>query len=121
MSNVEVRYSVYFMKMRERSDTTLRHSAVRYSIFCGSLFKSDPAIEAVDLYKWIHRSTESHIGGSKIQGSAQPPAKKTAGQIEKETDVSYDLHGIRLRAQSVCMRFNLILFVLVVVLEIRIL
>ena len=68
MSNVEVRYSVYFMKMRERSDTTLRHSAVRYSIFCGSLFKSDPAIEAVDLYKWIHRSTESHIGGSKIQG-----------------------------------------------------
>jgi hypothetical protein len=55
--------------------------------------------------------------------SAQPPAKKTAGQIEKETDVSYDLHGIRLRAQGACMRFNQILFVLVlvVVLEIRIL
>jgi hypothetical protein len=34
------------------------------------------------------------------QMSAQPPAKKTAGQIEKETDVSYDLHGIRLRAQE---------------------
>jgi hypothetical protein len=51
--------------------------------------------------------------------SAQPPAKKTAGLIEKETEVSYDLYGIRLRAQGVCMRFNLILFVLV--LEIRIL
>jgi hypothetical protein len=34
--------------------------------------------------------------------SAQPPAKTTAGLIEKETDVSYDLHDIRLRAQSVC-------------------
>ena len=27
--------------------------------------------------------------------------QKTAGQIEKETDVSYDLHGIRLRAPAV--------------------
>jgi hypothetical protein len=55
--------------------------------------------------------------------SAQPPDKKAAGLIEKETDVSYDLHGIRLRAQGVCMRFNLIIIVLVVVLvlEIRIL
>jgi len=69
--------------------------------------------------------------------SAQPPAKKTAGLIEKETEVSYDLYGIRLRApavvttrvglwlgrQGVCMRFSLILFVLVLVLvlEIRIL
>ncbi|MCP4623810.1 MAG: hypothetical protein GY850_09800 [bacterium] len=26
-------------KMIERSDSTLRHSAVRYSIFCGSLLK----------------------------------------------------------------------------------
>jgi hypothetical protein len=54
-----------------------------------------------------------------------PSAKKTAGLIEKETDVSYDLHGIRLRAQGVCMRFNQIIIVLVVVLvlvlEIRIL
>jgi hypothetical protein len=48
--------------------------------------------------------------------SAQPPAKKTAGLIEKETEVSYHLHGIILRAQVVCMRFNLILFVLVLVL-----
>ncbi|CAB1077976.1 hypothetical protein D1AOALGA4SA_5747 [Olavius algarvensis Delta 1 endosymbiont] len=29
-------YSVYFKKT-ERSDSTLRHSAVRYSLFCGSL------------------------------------------------------------------------------------
>ncbi len=63
------------------------------------------------------------VQSSEVQGSAQPPVKKTAGQIENETDVSYDLHGIRLRAQGVCMRFNLILFVLVLVLvlEIRIL
>ena len=27
----------------------------------------------------------SEVLGSKVQGSAQPPAKKTAGQIEKET------------------------------------
>jgi hypothetical protein len=57
--------------------------------------------------------------------SAQPLAKKKAGLIEKETEVSYDLHGIRLRAQGVYMQFNLILFVLVLVLvlvlEIRIL
>jgi hypothetical protein len=26
------------LKKMERSDSTLRHSAVRYSIFCGSLF-----------------------------------------------------------------------------------
>jgi hypothetical protein len=26
----------------------------------------------------------------RIQGSAEPPAKKTAGQIEKETGVSYE-------------------------------
>jgi hypothetical protein len=48
--------------------------------------------------------------------SASPPAKKTTGLIEKETEVSYDIYGIRLRAQDGCMRFNLILFVLVLVL-----
>jgi hypothetical protein len=58
---------------------------------------------------------------NRFQVSALPPAKKTAGLIEKETEVSYDLHNIRLRAQGLCMRFNLILFVLVLVLEIRIL
>jgi hypothetical protein len=32
----------------------------------------------------------SEVLGSEVQGSAQPPAKKTAGLIEKETDeVSY--------------------------------
>jgi len=61
----------------------------------------------------------SGFKGSEAQSSAQLPAKKTAGLIEKETEVSYDLYGIRLRAQGVCIRFNLILFVLV--LEIRIL
>ena len=38
MSNIEVRYSVDFIKMTEQSETTLRHSAVRYSTFCGSIF-----------------------------------------------------------------------------------
>jgi hypothetical protein len=51
--------------------------------------------------------------------SAQPPAKKAAGLIEEETEVSYDLYTIRLRALGLYMLFNLILFVLV--LEIRIL
>ncbi len=32
--------TVYFKKQIEQSETTLRHSAVRYSIFCGSLFRS---------------------------------------------------------------------------------
>jgi len=31
MSNVEVRYSVYFLKKIERSETILRNSAVQYS------------------------------------------------------------------------------------------
>ena len=56
-------------------------------------------------------------------GSASPQTKKTAGLIEKETEDSYDLHSIRLRAQGVCMQFIRILLVvvLVLVLEIRIL
>jgi hypothetical protein len=54
---------------------------------------------------------------------APPPAENTAGLIEKETDVSYDLHSIRLWARGVCMRFDLVFFVLVLVLvlEIRVL
>ncbi len=48
ISNVEGIYSarreplgrtIYFIKKIEQSDSTLRHSAVRYSIFCSSLFK----------------------------------------------------------------------------------
>ena len=31
MSNIEVRYSVYYIKKTKRSETTLRNSAVRYS------------------------------------------------------------------------------------------
>ena len=38
MSNIEVMYSIYFKKA-ERSETILQHSAVQYSIFCGSLFQ----------------------------------------------------------------------------------
>jgi hypothetical protein len=59
---------------------------------------------------------EKTVQGSEVQGSAQPPASGVTSLIEKETEVSYDLCGIRLRAKGVCMRFNLILFVLVLVL-----
>ena len=40
ISNHEYRRNVFYLfyKKIERSDSTLRHSAVRYSIFCGSLF-----------------------------------------------------------------------------------
>ena len=38
MSNVEGMYSVYFKKT-EQSETILRNSAVRYSLFCGSRFR----------------------------------------------------------------------------------
>ena len=38
ISNVEGMYSVYFIKRTEWSETILRNSAVRYSMFCGSLF-----------------------------------------------------------------------------------
>ena len=55
--------------------------------------------------------------------SVKPLAAKAASLIEKETEVSYALHGIRLREQGVHILFNLILFVLVLVLalEIRVL
>jgi len=38
--NIECRRNVFYLfyKKIERSETILRHSAVRYSIFCGSLF-----------------------------------------------------------------------------------
>jgi len=45
------------MKKTERSDSILRNSAVRYSIFCGSLFNPGLAIEAVDL---IVMETSTH-------------------------------------------------------------
>ena len=49
--NIECRRNVFclFYKKTERSDSILRNSAVRYSIFCGSLSKTDPAIEVKDL------------------------------------------------------------------------
>ena len=54
------------------------------------------------------------MSGFRCQPSCRP--KKTAGLIEKETEVSCDLYEIKLRAQGVCMRINLIFFVLVLVL-----
>jgi hypothetical protein len=53
----------------------------------------------------------------RFQVSAVTVAAEAASLIKKEAEVSCDLDSIRLRAQGVCMRFNLILFVL----EIRIL
>jgi hypothetical protein len=38
----------------------------------------------------------SGVPGFRVQGSAPPPAKKTAGQIERETDVR----------RSICLLFN---------------
>jgi hypothetical protein len=40
ITNIECRRNVFYLfyKKMERSDSTLRNSAVRYSIFCGSLF-----------------------------------------------------------------------------------
>ena len=40
-------YANYFTKKIERSETTLRNSAVRYSKFYGSLFKPDSAIDMI--------------------------------------------------------------------------
>ena len=56
--------------------------------------------------------------GFRCQVSDFSPAadQKIGWSNEKETEVSNDLHGISLRAQGVCIRFNLILFVLVLVL-----
>jgi hypothetical protein len=59
------------------------------------------------------------VEGSEVQGSAPSPAKRTAGITEKETEVSYNLHGIRLRAQGVSMQFIRILFVVVLVLVVE--
>jgi len=48
------------------------------------------------------------VSRSEVLGSGQPPAKKTAGQIEKETMhdiVLYELYGIgyKVEAQGLCM------------------
>ena len=41
-------YSVYFIKKTEQSESTLRHS-----IFCGSLFITDSAIEAIIVVEFL--------------------------------------------------------------------
>jgi len=53
MSNVEGRYSVYFIKKTERSETILRNSVRRRRIillFCGSLFRSAEVSYEVEEY-----------------------------------------------------------------------
>jgi hypothetical protein len=50
--------------------------------------------------KWPLKGCKHADNLYRFQISAQPPAKKTAGLVEKETEVSYDLNGIRLRAQE---------------------
>jgi hypothetical protein len=49
--NVECRRNVFYLfyKKIERSETILRNSAVRYSLFCGSLLNQAEAIETVKL------------------------------------------------------------------------
>jgi hypothetical protein len=44
-----------------------------------------PPLPARAIVYGIFSAFLSNSEGSKVQGSAQPPAKKTAGQIEKET------------------------------------
>jgi hypothetical protein len=39
MSNVEVMYFVYFIKKTEQSDSTLRHSAVRFDVVSQERFR----------------------------------------------------------------------------------
>jgi hypothetical protein len=62
-------YSVDFIKMTEQSETTLRNSAVRYSKFCGSLFKPDPPIEAKDLVQMHTLIHQVSYKGFKVQPS----------------------------------------------------
>jgi hypothetical protein len=62
-------------------------------------------------HSWLRDSISSVITPG-FQVSAQPPAKRTAGQIEKETEVSYEVSGFRifhidlyLLAAGLCMLF----------------
>ena len=55
-------------------------------------------------------------GGVSYEVSASSLAAEANSFIGKATEVSYELHGIGYRAQGVCTRSNLILFVLVLVL-----
>ncbi len=64
MSNVEVMYSVHFIKRTEQSETTLRHSAVRHWLFCGSLvlksFKRSVTIFDVQFFHWSGQAEVSY-------------------------------------------------------------
>ncbi len=53
--------TVFFIKMTEQSETTLRNSAVRYSIFCGSLFNPRPIMSKKNsCFHSILRSLDNH-------------------------------------------------------------
>jgi hypothetical protein len=56
-------YRLLWIQKTKRSDSTLRNSAVRYSIFCGSLFAPGQANEAVDL---IHMKTSDCEASYKV-------------------------------------------------------
>ena len=79
-SNIEWMYSVYLKKI-ERSETTLRNSAVRDSIFCGSLFNpghpSDPSNHQKTVPFW----------GSFIRG-VSPAAGRRGGQSNRKRNTS---------------------------------
>ena len=61
MSNVEVMYSVYFIKKTEQSESTLRYSTFDILRFCGSLFIPDPAIEAIIVVEFLTPFTPSLV------------------------------------------------------------
>ena len=60
--NIECRRNVFypFYKKIERSETTLRHSAVRYSIFCGSLFSPPTKAASLIIKKPSHFGVVSY-------------------------------------------------------------
>jgi len=62
--NVEYRRKAFYrfllIKKTERSDSTLRNSAVRYSIFCGSLFSLATKAASLTIKKPCHFGVVSH-------------------------------------------------------------
>jgi hypothetical protein len=74
--------SVYFKKT-EQSGSILRHSAVRYSTFCGSLFNSTTGGLKSGQFNQNEKLHFCNKGCGFIR--APPLAKKTASLIKKET------------------------------------
>jgi hypothetical protein len=75
--NIECRRNVFYLFYGkiERSETILRYSAVRYSIFYGSLLNRGPAIEAADLIKVETFTCGASYKESEIQAQ-KPSAQK---------------------------------------------